>query len=282
MSLETRRKGSTVFSPIFSGGRRCLFALAALGILFAAAAGPAKAQTAEEVAAANNPLAPITAINLQNYYVPTVYGSPDSTANSALVRGVLSTGSMLIRATLPVSTISGNGVDESGLGDLNVFDAFLLPRKGSTQLGFGPLLVLPTATRDALGAGKWQAGAAAVVVSTPVPELMIGGLVTYQHSFANADSTERATTSLLIFQPLLFVQVGSGWVLRSTAVWSFDLAQGTWNIPLGIGAGKVLRAGHAVFNIFLEPQFTVAHYGSGQPALQIFGGINLQFPKPRG
>jgi hypothetical protein len=35
-------------------------------------------------------------------------------------------------------------------------------------------------------------------------------------------------------------------------------------------------------NIFLEPQFTAVHYGAGQPVLQIFGGINIQFPKERG
>lgn len=254
-------------------------AAAVLGMLFGAAA--ARAQTAAEVAAANNPLAPITAINLQNYYVPTIYGSPDSTANTMLLRGVIGTESMILRATLPLSTISGNGIDKSGAGDLNVFDAFLLPRKGHTQFGVGPLLVFPTASNQALGAGKWQAGAAVVVISTPAPALLIGGLVTYQHSFANSGSVERPTTSVFVAQPLMIAQVGGGWYLRSTAVWNFDFAQGTWNIPIGVGAGKVLRAGDAVFNIFLEPQFTVVHYGPGQPAIQIFGGINIQFPKKK-
>ena len=173
-------------------------------------------------------------------------------------------------------------MDYSGLGDLNVFDAFLLPRHGTTQFGVGPLFVFPTATNDALGAGKWQAGAAVVVVLEPAPDLMVIGLVTYHHSFANSGSTERPTTSVLVVQPNVFAQVGGGWYLRSTAVWNFDLAQGTWNVPLGVGAGKVFKAGNAVFNIFLEPQFTVVHYGAGQPALQIFGGINIQFPKKKG
>jgi len=242
----------------------------------------ARAQSAAEVAAANNPLAPITAFNLQDYYIPTLYGSPDSTANSMLLRGVVATESMIIRATLPLATVSGNGADYSGLGDLNIFDAFLLPRKGTTQFGVGPLFVLPTATNDALGAGKWQAGAAVVVVTEPAPDLMIIGLVTYQHSFANSGSTDRSTTSVLVVQPNLLAQLGRGYYLRSTAVWNFDLYNGTWNIPLGVGAGKVFRAGSAVFNIFMEPQFTVLHYGAGQPAFQIFSGINIQFPKKRG
>jgi hypothetical protein len=34
-----------------------------------------------------------------------------------------------------------------------------------------------------------------------------------------------------------------------------------------------------VLNIFLEPQFTVMQEGTGQASFQVFGGINVQFPK---
>ncbi len=33
----------------------------------------------------------------------------------------------------------------------------------------------------------------------------------------------------------------------------------------------------AVFNIFVEPQYTILSHGSGQPELQIFVGFNTQF-----
>ena len=48
-------------------------------------------------------------------------------------------------------------------------------------------------------------------------------------------------------------------------------------MPLGFGIGKVVKAGHTVFNIFIEPQFTVLHDGVGQPEMQIFAGLNMQF-----
>jgi hypothetical protein len=41
-----------------------------------------------------------------------------------------------------------------------------------------------------------------------------------------------------------------------------------------------MRAGSAVLNFFLEPQFTVLHHGAGQPAFQLFTGLMAQFPKP--
>jgi hypothetical protein len=36
-----------------------------------------------------------------------------------------------------------------------------------------------------------------------------------------------------------------------------------------------------VFNLFLEPQFAMALRGIGQPAVQIFAGINMQFKAGR-
>jgi len=38
-------------------------------------------------------------------------------------------------------------------------------------------------------------------------------------------------------------------------------------------------AGRTVFNVFVEPQFTVLSHGPGQPELQIFVGFNTQFVK---
>jgi hypothetical protein len=101
--------------------------------------------------------------------------------------------------------------------------------------------------------------------------------VTYQHSFAGDDA--RPTTSLLTAQPGAIMQVGSGYYLRTSGLWQFNTETGDYSIPFGLGAGKVMRAGAAVLNLFLEPQFTVLHEGAGQPAFQVFAGMNLQFPK---
>lgn len=59
--------------------------------------------------------------------------------------------------------------------------------------------------------------------------------------------------------------------------WTFNLEDDSYSVPLGFGIGKVVKAGHTVFNIFIEPQFTVLHDGVGQPELQVFTGLNMQF-----
>ena len=253
--------------------------LPAITLFALAIPATAGAQTAAEVAAANNSLAPISAVNLHNYFIPTLYGVPNQSANAMMLRGVFATSKMIVRATLPLITVpSGSGDAVSGLGDFNMFDAFLLTSSESkTQFGVGPLLSIPTATDDRLGSGKWQAGGAVVAVSNLTPTVLMFALVTYQHSFAG--DSARPTTSLLTAQPGAIMQVGGGYYIRTSGLWQWNTETGDYAIPFGLGVGKVMRAGKTVLNLFLEPQFTVLHEGVGQPAFQLFAGLMAQFPK---
>lgn len=259
-----------------------LFLTLALSILlmsFAAPGSSVAAQgelSAEDMANANNPLADMRAFNLQNYYIPKLYGVDNEVANTFWFRAVAPLGRWLTRASLPLSTVpTGQADPQSGLGDLNIFSAYLAVQRPTMNFGVGPLLVAPTASHDALGAGKWQAGAAAVVFAIPSPILQYGGLVTWQGSFAGDD--DRADTSVLVTQWFGMWQLGGGTYLRSVPIWVFDLKNGEYNVPFGLGIGKVIKTDRIVYNIFIEPQYTVLHSGVGQPAFQIFVGLNLQF-----
>lgn len=255
--------------------------IVAIAAPLAAQDRPTEAEAAqaaeEERAQANNPLASAYALNLQNYYVPTLFDVPDESINTAWLRGVIPIWRTVTRASLPLaSRPSGSGESTSGLGDFNMFVAYLLVSKPTLSLGLGPLLVVPTATDDALGQGKWQAGAAAVVFYV-TRAVQVGGLLTWQGSFAG--DSDRPSTSIFATQPFAVWQLGKGTYLRSTGIWSFDLKSGDYSVPIGFGIGQVLKAGGIVYNIFLEPQFTILHDGAGQPEVQLFAGLNLQFPK---
>jgi hypothetical protein len=225
---------------------------------------------------ANNPLADKKAFNVQNYYIPDIYGLPDEKANTAWLRYVQPAGNWLIRASLRLPTVPTPAGTESGVGDLNAFAAYILSEPGATRMtGVGPLLVAPTASEDVLGAEKWQAGAAFVVFDFASPTIQYGGLVTYQTSFAG--ESDRDTVATMIVQPLVFWQLGKGTYLRSAPAWVFDFENNTYNIPFALGVGKVVKSGGVVYNAFIEPQFTMLHKGDGQPAFQLFAGLNMQF-----
>ena len=87
----------------------------------------------------------------------------------------------------------------------------------------------------------------------------------------------RANTNVLAVQPFAFWQLGGGTYLRAAPIWAFDLENDTYNIPFGFGIGKVTKVGRTVFNIFIEPQFTILHNGTGQPAFQLYTALNMQF-----
>lgn len=240
----------------------------------------ALAQSNEEMNAANNPLQPSLGVNLQNIYIDSYYGLDDADSNSALLRGVvphkLFGKPQLLRATLPIVTtpdLSPTG-QKTDVGDLNVFD-IVLTKAGGWELGLGPQLTLPTAARDETGTGKWQGGVAVLAVK-PQPWGLIGGLVTWQHSFAG--DSERRTQNNLQAQPFLMFNLPEAWYLRSTATWTWDLHEGTYYLPIGAGVGKVWKLATATTNFFIEPQWTVAHDGDGVPEFQIYAGLNLQFP----
>jgi len=40
----------------------------------------------------------------------------------------------------------------------------------------------------------------------------------------------------------------------------------------------VWKIGANTYNVFAEPQWTLAHQGEGVPKLQFYFGLNLQFP----
>ncbi|MEZ5988152.1 MAG: hypothetical protein R3F30_03335 [Planctomycetota bacterium] len=229
---------------------------------------------------ANNPLANFKAINVHNYHVSELSGT-DETANTAWLRYAQPVatgfGDWLVRASLPLQTVpTGPGQAESGLGDANVFAAYLFDSGDpSVSYGVGPLLGLPTATADELGTDQWSAGFAAVLFDATSDQVQYGGLVTWQHKFAGEDRAP--DVNILAIQPFAMLQLGGGTYFRSTGIWGFDLERGDYSVPIGFGIGHVVKAGKTVLNFFIEPQFTVLHDGPGQPEFQVFIGFNTQF-----
>ncbi len=279
----------TVCAPVLRGRFPRIFAILALAwTVSGVPAAPAVAQAAGESTGAaststvtedaNNPLARTQAFNLHDYYVPAMSEVPDQTANAFWLRYAQPFGRVLVRASLPLSRVpAGDGTTgtASGLGDFNGFAAYLFDTKPGVSFGVGPQLTVPTATTDQTGTGKWQGGLAAVFFDATSKAVQWGGLVTWQAAFAG--DADRPGTNVLAVQPFYFVQLGKGTYVRSSAVMAFDLKNGSYNVPVGLGIGQVIPTKSVVFNVFVEPQFTVLSHGAGQPELQVFVGFNTQF-----
>ena len=259
-----------------------LISVIIVSLIFMAGATFAEEKAAgEDAAQANNPLANMTAFNLQNYYIGELTES-DKDANQFWLRfakpfSVLGT-NWLMRASLPVNSFPTppQGDTETGLGDFNIFAAYLFDMGDpGLSVGLGPQLTVPTATDDALGSEKWSAGLAHVLFNARSPKFQYGYLLTWQHSFGGADY--RADVNVGAFQPFAFYQLGGGLYLRSAPIWVYNFENDDYSVPLGLGIGKVITRGKTVFNFFVEPQYSVAEEGLGWPEWQIFFALNMQF-----
>ena len=244
--------------------------------------GGAVAQGGPDAAAqANNPLANMTAFNIQDYCLGELTES-DETANQVWLRfakpvSVADT-NWIVRASLPINTFptSPDGDKETGIGDFNIFGAYLIDTGNpAVSFGIGPQLTAPTAGKDELGSEKWSAGLANVLFNASSAKFQYGYLLTWQTSFAG--DSDRNDVNTGAFQPFAFYQLGGGTYLRAAPIWVYNFENDDYSVPLGAGIGQVIKKGKTVYNIFAEPQFSVADDGTGLPEWQIFLGFNMQF-----
>jgi hypothetical protein len=172
------------------------------------------------------------------------------------------------------------GMDSAtGLGDINP-TFFLSPAKpGGLIWGFGPTFTLPTATDDLLGSEKWSMGPAAVALTMHGP-WVFGGLINNQWSFAGSNKRDKVNQMLL--QPFVNYNLPAGWYLTSspilTANWAADRGGDVWTVPLGGGAGKLIKLGNLPINTQLTAYGNVAKPEFG-PDWQLRFQIQFLFPK---
>ena len=193
--------------------------------------------------AANDPTASLMAIQLQNIYAGNYHNLPGETGNTVLLRPVLpfATGNInhIARATIPYVTDSPSG--KTGLGDSVLFDLIVFNRSWG-RFGLGPVLVLPTASDDALGAEKWAAGPALGFVAQSSG--YIWGLFN-QNLFSFAGDDDRDDVSLSIVQPIFNYSLPDKWSLGVSEMnVTYDWEKGAWvNLPLGIKVSKLHKFG---------------------------------------
>jgi hypothetical protein len=165
-----------------------------------------------------------------------------------------------------------------GFGDMNP-SFFLSPAKpGKLIWGFGPAFVLPTATDQALGQGKFSLGPSLVGLVEP-KHWTIGALVNNVWSVAGPSS--RPNVNQMTLQYFINYNLDKGWYLSTspiiTANWK--ATQGNqWVVPVGGGVGRVFRLGFQPCNV------TAQVFGNAaRPSNSLPWGIRLQiallFPK---
>jgi len=172
------------------------------------------------------------------------------------------------RLILPVASVDGaistpenpnpRGKEStSGLGDTN-YSLYLSPVKyGKVIWGAGPSIMMPTASDDQLGSGKWSAGITGVALTQPGWGTM-GILGRQLWSVAGDDKRSDVNQSLI--EPFANYNLDKGWFLITdiiiTANWEAPSNQ-AWTVPLGGGAGRIYKIGNQAVNNRVEFYYNV-------------------------
>jgi hypothetical protein len=128
-----------------------------------------------------------------------------------------------------------------GLGDMNP-SFFFSPKElfHGWIWGAGPVFLLPTATDNALGTGKWGAGPTAVGLRQEGP-WTYGLLANHLWSFAGEGG--RPDVNQTFLQPFFAynTKTGFGVTLQTESSYNWEAEQ--WTVPIGLFASQVLKLG---------------------------------------
>ncbi len=161
-----------------------------------------------------------------------------------------------------------------GLGDVET-SLFLTPaHAGAWIWGVGPIVEMPTATRTALGSGKWSAGPTAALVWSDGPWLN-GVLASHLASFAGR--SRRASVSLTTIEPQASYTFQSGWYVQCNPTITYDWTADAWVVPVGLDVGTTLAFGSRSVSAQLGA-YDLVERGPGDPAAVLRLQVTLLFP----
>ncbi len=142
-----------------------------------------------------------------------------------------------------------------GFGDVGLASLVAPATHFGVLWGVGPTFILPTASDNALGQGKWQAGPA--VLGGYVAEHWTAYALAQQWwSFAGDGDRER--TSQLCLNYVLLGHLPHGWQMGMQPSLEVDWTESSKNkvlFPVGLGFGKTIRIGSLPIQIWLEADY---------------------------
>jgi hypothetical protein len=131
---------------------------------------------------------------------------------------------------------------ESGVGDItqSLFFSPKAPTANGLIWGVGPVLLLPTASKDALGGEKWGVGPTGVVLKQE-GAWTVGLLANHIESFAGADG--RSDISDTYLQPFAsyVTSTKTTFVLNTESTYNWETKE--WTVPINFTVAQLFKVG---------------------------------------
>lgn len=232
-----------------------------------------------------NPIASLISVPIQNNFDFGLGANGNGSRYLANIQPVVpvslnNSTNLLSRTILPFisqSDVTAPGANQTGLGDV-VQSLFLSPKAPTSSgliWGAGPVLLLPTATNNALGGGKWGVGPTGVALKI-VGQSTFGLLA--NHIWSYAGDSSRADVSATFIQPFYSFTTRSATSYGITAEFSHDWVRDVTVMPITASISQVMVLGTQPVSIGGGVRyFIVSPTGAADWGLRF--NFTLLFPK---
>ncbi len=164
--------------------------------------------------------------------------------------------------TSPVFDLSGSGSlssHETGFGDIQLLSLLGPNRIDGIVWGAGATFKFPTASKDLLGSGKYQAGPAVMLFKLGRPWI-VGGLV--QHWWSYAGDENRSDRNKTDIQYIIRHSLPNAWSIGMgptiSVEWEEDAGE-RWTVPVGLGVTKTVRFGNTPVKLRAEVHYALIY-----------------------
>lgn len=233
-----------------------------------------------------NPIASLISVPLQANWDSDIGPADDGRRFTLNVQPVMPFGlnqewNLISRTILPIiaqDDIFPGAGSQSGLGDI-VQSLFFSPKKPTPRglvWGVGPVLLLPIATDDLLGAEKWGVGPTGVVLKQK-GHWTYGALGNHLWSIAGDDS--RTDVSSTFLQPFLSYTTKKAWTFTLNTESTYDWKASQWSVPIAGNLSKLLRFGKQPVSIGGGVRYWAASPDSGPDGFAYRLVLTFLFPK---
>ncbi|CAD5265832.1 conserved hypothetical protein [Bosea sp. 62] len=187
---------------------------------------------------------------------------------------------VISRTVVPViwqHDIAGPSGNQSGLGDVtqSFFISPKQPTAGGIIWGAGPVFLLPTATDDLLGGGKFGMGLTAVVLKQEGP-WTVGALA--NHIWSVAGKGGRSDISATYLQPFISYRTSDAWTFTLNTESTYDWTAEQWSVPINFQVSKLVKFGEQPVSLSAGVRYWAAAPKNGPRGWGPRVGLTFLFP----
>ena len=188
---------------------------------------------------------------------------------------------VISRTILPVTwqgdVFPGAG-SQFGLGDTlqSLFVSPQAPGPGGLIWGLGPVFLLPTATDDLLGSGKWGAGPTGVAL-VQKGQWTIGVLANHVWSFAGDE--ERLDVNQTFLQPFVAYTTKDAWTFSLNTESTYNWEAEAWSVPINGLVTKLITIGDQPISIGGGVRYWATSPDAGPEGFGFRFVVTLLFPR---